>query len=498
MKKYTRILAVLLAMLMLLPACAKDEPEQKDPANESKQETPAASGDETPAASDGVETEPEAVPQTAIQDFGGATFRVITRDATTYAVEDVFADEILGELINDIVYERNTDLEDQLKFTFEFIPTTDAASFAKQEAKAAGQLDVVFDSMSSLFNIGAENALYNVKNFTHVDGTTPWWDANSFKMTIANRLYVVSNDISVNNTSRARFLYFNKAIHEENNLEDPYALVNSGEWTWDKFAAMVTAISEDLDGSGTYDGNDRYGLLWEAPDFFYTGCEVLLTGKDEADIPTITCVNERTVDVFAKIKELQDDKQHVISYGTASQGIDISAFPHVYNWGRSLFAGGQFLFVQNGANVANQFSDMEDPYGLLPNPKYDTAQTEYYHLIDSLACAWGISSMTQNVEMTETILDHWAYNSDELIDAFYETTMKGRRLDAPQDAAMLDLIRGTIRYEIANLYDIGISDFISGAYKTGNMMSTYKSQGRMIEKQLSRLIDKFGSDEAAQ
>jgi hypothetical protein len=91
-------------------------------------------------------------------------------------------------------------------------------------------------------------------------------------------------------------------------------------------------------------------------------------------------------------------------------------------------------------------------------------------------------------------MDHWAYNSGELIDAFYETTMKGRRLDAPDDAEMLDLIRGSIRYEIANLYDVGISKFVSSAYGTGNLMSSYKSQGRMIEKQLGRLVDKFGSD----
>jgi ABC-type glycerol-3-phosphate transport system substrate-binding protein len=183
--------------------------------------------------------------------------------------------------------------------------------------------------MHNMFTIGAENALYNWNNLTHVDGTTPWWDAKSFNLSIANRLYVVNNDISVNTTSRARFLYYNKAIHEENNLEDPYALVRSGEWTWDKFAAMVTAISEDLDGSGTYDGYDRYGLLWERPEYFWTGCEVLLTTKGEGDIPQIACISERTVDVLAKIKELNDDKQHVISYHTAASGMDTSAFPQM-------------------------------------------------------------------------------------------------------------------------------------------------------------------------
>ncbi len=499
MKKQTKILAMLLCLAMLLPACAKDEPaDDKTPTSDSpKQETPAPAEGETepdPESAE-AETERKPVPQTTLQEFGNKDFKVVCRGASTYRLTDVYADEILGELINDIVYERNTGLEDQMKFHFVFNIQPDAAGFVEKDVEAGtGEVDVVVDSVNSLFRIGADNALYNWRTLPNVDGTTPWWDAKSFEMSIANRLYVVNNDISTSTTANARFLYFNKEIHQVNNLKNPYEMVDQGTWTWDEFETMVNAVSEDLDGNGTMDGHDRYGLLYEVPSFFWTGCEVLLTTKDENDIPVINCVSERSVDILARIRELEKNAKNVISYDNVARGQDTSGFAHVWNFGRSLFAGGQFLFVQNGAGVASQFTEMQDPYGILPNPKYDETQTEYYHLIDPYACAWAISSQVKDIHMVETIMDHWAYNSAELIDAFYETTMKGRRLDAPDDARMLDLIRTTIRYEIAEAYDIGISKFVQSAYTSGNMMSAYKSQGRMIEKQLGRLVDKFGSD----
>ena len=60
---------------------------------------------------------------------------------------------------------------------------------------------------------------------------------------------------------------------------------------------------------------------------------------------------------------------------------------------------------------------------------------------------------------------------------------------------ILDLVRATTRYEIANLYGIGISSLMDAAYNSGDLMSTYRSQGRTLEKQLSRLVSKFPAEE---
>lgn len=51
-------------------------------------------------------------------------------------------------------------------------------------------------------------------------------------------------------------LGFNMQLLEENNLEDPRALYERGEWTWDKFIEYCQVLTQDTDGDGQI---DQYG-----------------------------------------------------------------------------------------------------------------------------------------------------------------------------------------------------------------------------------------------
>lgn len=51
-------------------------------------------------------------------------------------------------------------------------------------------------------------------------------------------------------------LAFNKQMLEDNNLEDPRALWDRGEWTWDKFIEYCKVLTQDTDGDGQI---DQYG-----------------------------------------------------------------------------------------------------------------------------------------------------------------------------------------------------------------------------------------------
>lgn len=127
---------------------------------------------------------------------------------------------------------------------------------------------------------------------------------------------------------------------------------------------------------------------------------------------------------------------------------------------------------------------MDPGFGVLPNPKLDETQEKYYHLADSNSCLWAIPGTNSKLKMTDVILNAWAYNSDELIDAYYETTIKHKRFDAPDDSEMLDIVRGSVRYEMSLLCDLGIKNVISSAYTDGNLMSNYEKK----EKGLRNLI----------
>lgn len=154
------------------------------------------------------------------------------------------------------------------------------------------------------------------------------------------------------------------------------------------------------------------------------------------------------------------------------------------------FATDHFLFVQNGAGEAATFIEMDPGYGVLPNPKFDETQEQYYHLSDPFSCAWAIPGGNSKIEMTDVLLTAWAYNSKELVDAYYETTLKHKRYNSPDDSEMLDIIRASVRYEMSMLSDLGISGVISSAYSSGNLMSEYAK----AEKRITKLMDKLFAD----
>lgn len=143
------------------------------------------------------------------------------------------------------------------------------------------------------------------------------------------------------------------------------------------------------------------------------------------------------------------------------------------------------------ADDIKKFADMEDRYGILPNPKLDESQSDYYHLIDPYAPVWALSSIQKQLDLTGAAMEAWGYLSDELVDAFYETTMKKKRVDAPEDAAMLDMVRSSVRYEIATVLDLGVSAVIDTAYKSGNLVSSYEKQAGVIEKKMANALKNF-------
>lgn len=60
-------------------------------------------------------------------------------------------------------------------------------------------------------------------------------------------------------------LAFNKQLLEANNLEDPNALYERGEWTWDKFLEYCEKLTQDTDGDGQI---DQYGFCGFVKDTF--------------------------------------------------------------------------------------------------------------------------------------------------------------------------------------------------------------------------------------
>lgn len=483
MKKKCSLL--ILAALLLASCGGTDTPgAQTDAPGSTAQETEPAVTERVPAPTD--------LPEV---DYSGETFTIWMRStAVSYAVTDVISEGTDGEIINDSVYDRNTRLEDRFGITLEGVAKDTPSADAKREIMSGSDtFDIITDCMTELNGMASESYLVDWYSLPHFDPSDAWWDENAAEnLSLGGKLYMMVSDVSMNASSRARFLYINKKIASDYDIELPYDLVREGKWTWDKFTEMVNTVSSDLNGDGVMDGNDLWGMLIESPDYFLTGCGVLFTEKNADDVPEMALVTERNSSVIEAVGGFWNDKKCVIDYDRATKDVPLGSFAHIFDLGRSMFAADHFLFLQNGANVAYQFSNMNSEYGILPNPKFDETQAEYHHLMDPLACAWSIPITNGNPEMADIIMNWWGYlSSNTLVDAFYEATIKYKRLNAPEDAEMLDIIRSSIRYEFSSVASIGVVDVARDAVKKGNLASVYEKKSKSIEKKLERLLDAY-------
>ena len=67
-------------------------------------------------------------------------------------------------------------------------------------------------------------------------------------------------DISTSTIGTSFAVLFNKELLGKYKLEDPYALVDSGKWTFDKLFEMTSGIYNDLNSDQIKNDGDFFGV----------------------------------------------------------------------------------------------------------------------------------------------------------------------------------------------------------------------------------------------
>ena len=480
MKLSKRITALIIMAAMLLVSCGGEPSDTKTTST-------------SDIVQDSTTAETEITPELPDVTFEGEEFRIMYRYGShAYNIEDIWVEAQNGEVINDAVYERNLALEDKYKITI--VPMPEASPVGKlKTCVLAGDdfCEILADRKLELFPVTMENYAWNLNDLEYIDFDKPWWDSNAAEqLSVGDALYMMIGDFNLSATCGATFLWFNKKLLTDYGFDMPYELVNEGKWTIDRMLEMVNSVSVDLNGDMKMDANDRYGFLSQVPYRLLSGFGVQLTSRGNDNYPVLLQPDDRMIRSMEIITELMNDKEHTISYAEISKGQDTSAFPHIYAYGRSKFVSDQILFFEGGISAADELRNMESPNGIIPMPKLDEEQDRYYNLVDEYATAWVIPSSSAKTEMTDILLEYMAYSSAPLVDVVYEITLKNKRMDAPEDAAMLDLIRETTLYEITFIMNVGIREMLETAVENGNLASSFASS----EASISTQMEKFWSN----
>ena len=160
----------------------------------------------------------------------------------------------------------------------------------------------------------------------------------------------------------------------------------------------------------------------------------------------------------------------------------------------SRFANDGALFTVSSFGLTPFLRDMESDFGIVPTPKYDETQEEYYgRLIDGwinvpLYCC-------ENPERTSVIMEALAVESKNyVIPAIYEKSIKDKCLRDEESIRMLEVIQ---KNKIIDLGDTVWMDPIRNLFmdcyrnKQPDFASAMEKKTRLVNKTIEKAIKAF-------
>ena len=427
------------------------------------------------------------------KDYEEYNFTIYMREMLPHK-SDFAAENIIGELINDAVYNRNKKIEERFNITIELIyyEGVDWTASGAQKVIKAGEdiYDMLALHGGGGFLFAQNDLTFDLfTNMPYINFDAPWWAADTIKnLSAFGKLYCIAGDISHMGLSSTGCILFNKNLFESLNIAYPYSDVTDGKWTLDNFFSIIRSSAADLNGDGEMKiGDDRYGLEirhdWDYPiSVLYCGGDRVITISDDGT-PVLSAYNERTIDIFDRFFDMMNSgAAYAYDYNNTGNYPTDTAFR----------AGHALFFTTYMQDVINH-RDLEYEIGILPLPKYDESTPKYYTNVDAGQNVFAVPITAGDTERTSIIIEALcAEGYRTIIPAFYDVSLKTKYSRDDESSAMIDYIKD------GRVYDYGyFNSTLAGdlAYigqrlintKDPNFTSFYEKNEGKVQKNIDAL-----------
>ena len=421
-------------------------------------------------------------------DFNGASFIICSPmdNARDFGDRYIDNDDLNGEPINDAVIKRNQIAEG--KYNIDISQRNEGSGYALQASRSGTvDFDLVYDWGIRLVPAAMDGAYYDLNRLDALDLSQDYWAPTAQEqLTIAGKMLITTCDISMNRIGYAYFYLFNKDILDDLKLTYPYEYVNENIWTYDKLIEMFTQISADSNGDTIWGAEDLYGISDFSPSNVIEGAGLKknLTQKNDDGSYSLNIYSEKLVQIYEKYRRIQNDPSVCPDYIDWAKDRDISMYDSIYQARRVIsFAEGHVAFKGTTMSYIPELIEAgaDLKFGIVPNPKYTSSQSGYYHMIDVCAPMFSVPKQAPDLKRTGIILEFLAYQSKQtLLPAFYEETIKTKCMSDPEgrDEQMLNIIRDSVYYRWTSLYYQGILDSKGNGWDPcGTILSEMLAEG---------------------
>ena len=469
MKQTKRILCLLLALLMLLPltvACNKkgdgvvgDGTEAGGVAGDVAG-TAAASGDGSDETGEQIETDEKGFQKDKLDglNFEGKEIRILGCSDPIYKELDISTDDMNASELNRALYNRDMKVKTRLnvKPVYQQVPRDEVATEA-EALETQGGVDMYAPYSRLSATLMMQGYTRNLLDVNYLDFSAPWWASDLIKkVTIHDRMYVASGDISPSLFAQTFIICFNKTLFDEvkgdklskYDAESLYEMVEEGTWTIDAMLEFAKGV-----GFGTEDGKDSadsYGLVCDPVnvDSFYQamGLKVLEYNTDGSVKVSEDLYSAKAHGLVEKLNTFFDTLDGLMPDYTDGPLGARAAVSASFNNGTALFK------VDCVCSVPGLLENVD--VGILPMPKYNTDQERYNDVAGFAYLVWSISrSVTDKLDACGAYMECMASESYRTIaPAMYEDVYRGQASESADDYKMWETIKQSIDVEGGRLF----------------------------------------------
>lgn len=475
-----------LALLLLLSSCGKEIAETVT--------------DESSGTADTEAEVQEEVYSYELPDYEGGTFTVLNCadeiwSGMTNAID--FESES-GDSVFDAIYSRARKTEEDLNLKLEVVKDADPGKLTSMHRQSVmadeSAYDIVYNFLAWLGNTPLsgeyELNLYDIDTI-HMD--EPWWNRSFIDAATlgGNKLYSTIDYINMMGYSYANVLYINKDMVTDLNLEMPYDAVRSGKWTYDMMNDYMTA-AVTLNGDENFSINKNGSCIYGFGVQHKEGTMCLIDGSgerfstlDSDGMPVLNTDLNRFSDVYDKLSSILSQPGYLVMYNTNEYSSKI------------IFLSERSLFWTASLGISmRQLRDAEFEYGVIPFPKYDENQENYYTMVSEYTLSMSIPKSSANPERTGAVVDYMSYLGYKNVIPVLQNALCYKGMRDEDSIEMFGKILNSLSNDVGYLFGwtMDLTSDISQNIASGknNFMSKYESSKSAMERKIENTLNAMG------
>ncbi len=483
MKRYALCLIfVLLLSAGLMVSCGDNTKKPSDTTSSSIPVTDATT--ETP------ETEYRYTP--ANTDYQNTEFRIINLDNVANSGWSGTPSDLLpaenphADVLSEAVYTRNLRVEELLrvKIVVEELSSEKITSLVNKTTMSGdAEFDAVFCSIVQMSGFVSKQMLSDLRD-TNINFSDPWWDQNSIEaFELGGVLFGAVSDMTFYDKISTYVTFFNTEFISSNGLENPYDLMERGEWTLEKLLEMGEVASKDVNGDSKYDEDDAYGLSFQSDAAYVllNAANKTIITKDEHGLPVYNLTDEHVILTLQRIYELMLDSRRF--FNRQKYGMNIQEAVNMFTENRAMFMvrpiQSLFMMRQMGAD-----------FGIVTLPKMNETDTYVGSAVNPysgtiLVLPTTVSDKARAADVLQAMACESHYTVQEPL---FRVVLGAQLIRDERAVKMLDLAFSHRVYDIGLVFDFnGIADKLM-TNKEGDVVSKVTSWKRAVDKKIEALI----------